>query len=62
MSGGYWYCPNCKTELEGRNVTYTEHCDFCGANVLSIDDDITSEELSEILIARNEGRLIIVPK
>jgi len=32
---GYWYCPVCKTEVDGINVTFSEHHDAdCGAPVL----------------------------
>lgn len=29
----YWYCPHCKCEVDGANVTYEELHDSCGHHV-----------------------------
>jgi hypothetical protein len=38
---GYWWCPECKEELSGHHVTYSEHCDYCGTSVLWIEEDLS---------------------
>lgn len=30
---GFWWCPSCKMEIGGCNVTHEEHCDRCGQYV-----------------------------
>lgn len=34
MSDSYWWCPECKEEVDGSRVTNDEHHDFCGTNVV----------------------------
>lgn len=57
----YWYCPNCKIELDGCHVTYEEKCEYCGSDVLSVPETISQEELDELIKAKAEGRLKILP-
>ena len=57
----YWYCPNCKIELDGCHVTYEELCEYCGTKVLSVPETITQEELDAIIQAKAEGRLVELP-
>ena len=57
----YWYCPNCKIELDGCHVTYEEKCEYCGSDVLSAPETISQEELDELIKAKAEGRLKILP-
>ena len=57
----YWYCPNCKIELDGCHVTYEEKCEYCGANVLSVPETISQTEIDELLQAKVEGRLVVLP-
>lgn len=32
----YWWCPQCKSRVEGRDVTYEEYHDGCGGAVVAI--------------------------
>ena len=57
----YWYCPNCKIELDGCHVTYEELCEYCGTAVLSVKESIYQEELDELIQAKAEGRLVELP-
>ena len=57
----YWYCPNCKIELDGCHVTYEEKCEYCGSDVLSVPETISQEELDELIKAKADGRLIELP-
>jgi hypothetical protein len=57
----YWYCPNCKIELDGCHVTYEEKCEYCGSDVLSVPETISQEELDELIKAKADGRLKILP-
>jgi len=57
----YWYCPNCKIELDGCHVTYEELCEYCGTAVLSVKESIYQEELDELIQAKADGRLFIIP-
>lgn len=57
----YWYCPNCKIELDGCHVTYEEKCEYCGSDVLSVPETISQEELDELIKAKADGRLIVLP-
>lgn len=57
----YWYCPNCKIELDGCHVTYEEKCEYCGSDVLSVPETISQEELDELIKAKAEGRLVVLP-
>lgn len=53
----YWWCPNCKIELDGCNVTYEENCDICGSRVLSVDESVSQEEI-EIVIEKQKPKKI----
>ena len=53
----YWYCPNCKQELDGCHVTYQELCEHCGTSVLSV----AGGRLEEIITAEADGRLVMLP-
>ena len=57
----YWYCPNCKIELDGCHVTYEEKCEYCGSDVLFVPETISQEELDELIKAKAEGRLMMLP-
>ena len=57
----YWYCPNCKIELDGCHVTYEEKCEYCGSDVLSVPETISQEELDELIKAKADGRLEELP-
>ena len=57
----YWYCPNCKIELDGCHVTYEEKCEYCGSDVLSVPETISQEELDELIKAKADGRLVVLP-
>jgi hypothetical protein len=57
----YWYCPNCKIELDGCHVTYQELCEYCGSDVLSVPETISQEELDELIKAKADGRLVVLP-
>lgn len=57
----YWYCPNCKIELDGCHVTYEEKCEYCGSDVLSVPETISQEELDELIKAKADGRLMVLP-
>jgi len=57
----YWYCPNCKIELDGCHVTYEEKCEYCGSYVLSVPETISQEELDELIKAKADGRLVVLP-
>jgi len=57
----YWYCPNCKIELDGCHVTYEELCEYCGTAVLSVKESIYQEELDELIQAKADGRLVVLP-
>ena len=57
----YWYCPNCKQELDGCHVTYQELCEYCGTAVLSVPESISQETIEEIIKAKADGRLVILP-
>jgi hypothetical protein len=57
----YWYCPNCKQELDGCHVTYQELCEYCGTAVLSVPEGISQGRLEEIIEAETEGRLVVLP-
>lgn len=56
----YWYCPNCKIELDGCHVTYEEKCEYCGSDVLSVPETISQEELDELIKAKADGRLVVL--
>lgn len=44
-----WYCPECKIELCGQNVTFEERCDLCGTEVISAEDYSEVENDLEIM-------------
>lgn len=56
-----WYCPKCKEELDGCHVTYQELCEYCGTAVLSVPESISQETIEEIIKAKAEGRLVLLP-
>ena len=56
-----WYCPKCKEELDGCHVTYQELCEYCGTAVLSVPESISQETIEEIIKAKADGRLKILP-
>ena len=56
-----WYCPKCKEELDGCHVTYQELCEYCGTAVLSVPESISQETIEEIIKAKAEGRLVVLP-
>ena len=57
----YWYCPKCKEELDGCHVTYQELCEYCGTAVLSVPESISQETIKEIIKAKADGRLVVLP-
>ena len=57
----YWYCPKCKEELDGCHVTYQELCEYCGTVVLSVPESISQETIKEIIKAKADGRLVVLP-
>ncbi len=56
-----WYCPKCKEELDGCHVTYQELCEYCGTTVLSVPESISQETIEEIIKAKADGRLVVLP-
>jgi DNA repair exonuclease SbcCD ATPase subunit len=46
MSESYWWCPNCREEVDGHHVTYQEQHEACGHLVESIS--ITPEKQERI--------------
>ena len=60
-NSSYWYCPNCKEELDGCHVTYQELCEYCGTAVLSVPESISQETIEEIIKAKADGRLVVLP-
>ena len=60
-NSSYWYCPKCKEELDGCHVTYQELCEYCGTAVLSVPESISQETIEEIIKAKAEGRLVMLP-
>lgn len=56
----YWYCPNCKEEIDPRNVTFQELHDTCGHAVEWIEG-IDIDRLREICAAERDGTLHIAP-
>ena len=60
-NSSYWYCPKCKEELDGCHVTYQELCEYCGTAVLSVPESISQETIEEIIKAKAEGRLVVLP-
>jgi hypothetical protein len=56
-----WYCPKCKEELDGCHVTYQELCEYCGTAVLSVPESISQETIEEIIKAKADGRLMVLP-
>ena len=56
-----WYCPKCKEELDGCHVTYQELCEYCGTAVLSVPESISQETIKEIIKAKADGRLVVLP-
>lgn len=56
-----WYCPKCKEELDGCHVTYQELCEYCGTAVLSVPESISQETIEEIIKAKADGRLVVLP-
>ncbi len=61
-NSSYWYCPNCKIELDGCHVTYEEKCEHCGTAVLSVPEGISQGRLEEIIEVETEGRLVVLPE
>jgi hypothetical protein len=47
MSQGYWFCPNCREEIGGYNVTYQELHDSCGYPVIWIEPEPFYETLDQ---------------
>src|ERR1035437_6260039 len=53
----YWWCPNCKAEVDGSRVTYQEKHDSCGHQVESIPVGLaTYDELTAELDAAKKER------
>ena len=54
----YWYCPECKTEVDGSCVTFSEHHDGCGSPVLWIEPGhivIKEAEIEQLQAELNEA-------
>ena len=51
----YWYCPNCREEIDPTNVTFQELHDSCGHAVEWIEG-IEPDRLEEICAAERDGR------
>lgn len=56
----YWYCPNCKEEIDPANVTFQELHNACGHAVEWIEG-IEPDRLTEICAAEREGRCVVLP-
>lgn len=54
----YWYCPFCKCEVEGRNVTNNELHNTCGYRVETRDNNpkTTGQEIITKLIEKYEAK------
>src|SRR5690606_37675871 len=48
-------------ELDGCHVTYQELCEYCGTAVLSVPESISQETIEEIIKAKADGRLVVLP-
>lgn len=57
----YWWCPECKQELDGCQVTYQEKCESCGTTVVWRPEVVSPERMEEICQAEAEGRLVVLP-
>jgi rRNA maturation protein Nop10 len=57
----YWWCPACKEELDGSNVTFQEKCVRCGSSVHLVPKRISPERMDEICRAEIDGRLVVLP-
>lgn len=55
----YWWCPNCKEEIEPHNVTYQEIHELCGRRVQWIEN-ILLARIEEIFAAERDGRLVVL--
>jgi len=47
MSESYWWCPNCREEVDGHHVTYQEQHEACGHLVESITPE-KQERIAEL--------------
>lgn len=56
----YWYCPNCREEIDPTNVTFQELHDSCGHAVEWIEG-IEPDRLEEICAAERDGRCVVLP-
>ena len=54
MSESYWWCSNCKEEVDGRRVTFSEKHMDCGHYV----ECITPEEHGRIAVLEDEMRFL----
>jgi hypothetical protein len=54
MSESYWWCPNCREEVDGHHVTYQEQHEACGHLV----EPITPEEHGRIAVLEDEMRFL----
>jgi hypothetical protein len=50
---GYWWCPNCREEVDSRNVTFQEKHENCGHSVDWIEEHI-NDAISELKTPRWE--------
>jgi chromosome segregation ATPase len=54
MSESYWWCPNCREEVDGHHVTYQEQHEACGHLV----ESITPEKQERIAELEDEMRFL----
>ena len=54
MSESYWWCANCKEEVDGSHVTYAEMHENCGHPV----ESITPEKQGRIAVLEDEMRFL----
>ena len=55
MSESYWWCPNCREEVDGHHVTYQEQHEACGHLV----ESITPEKQERIAELEREKQMYI---
>jgi hypothetical protein len=55
----YWWCQNCKAEVNPRSVTYTERHDHCGHPVVAVDPAAPTPVNDELLEALKRAAVFI---
>jgi formate dehydrogenase maturation protein FdhE len=55
MSDYFWWCPNCKEEVDGHNVTFQEHHEVCGSvvQICELQDKPLTQQLAEVKAERD---------